>query len=610
MTLASYWTRAGAAILDKPLVLGPVGGGVETPWRLTPELGWRGVCEDLVRVVTRRTLGHMGPARRAQHKARVTFAQNHDTASRLNGSGDVIVLSNATAVDVNHIRPAGPRTKDIYLVGRLAPWKAPILAVRAMRYVTEPECILHICGNGPERQRVERAARRWGVANRVRFDGWFPRDVLLERIASAGALLHPALHEEAGLCVAEALAMGTPVVCLDRGGPAEILTQWPQTMSVAVKPADARSTARAMAAAIDEFLAHPPEVRHSPLPAKGSFEEQVLEAYDYAVRKAPLPRHRLRPVVWAFPRGKPQVFANTPRAVGSGISVYAFGRRVPMAVQAAAVAHMSVPGLRSFVAERRGRPDPVCGWDLWDGILDEVVRTMQCVPRQWLYFRSQWAKQRSSALALNDVGMPLLFVAVEPRSRASVHPNFAARSFRVPRCLDSFDRDGWRVRVIEPLPRYHRAAGWDIARIRQVVEDIPQSLDGLIARPARIPMHWVPLHGDFVPWNLREDGRRRLWLVDWEDSGWGPPFADAVRYFVASRSLVGVPPRATALTVRRIFGEESVDLEEIANFWLQHRNFRADRTSQELTWRKAREAVRGGRETDVFRLLSGAEPEH
>ena len=47
VTLASYWTRAAAAIVDKPLVWGPVGGGVETPWRLIPELGLRGLGEDL-----------------------------------------------------------------------------------------------------------------------------------------------------------------------------------------------------------------------------------------------------------------------------------------------------------------------------------------------------------------------------------------------------------------------------------------------------------------------------------------------------------------------------------------------------------------------------------
>ena len=609
VTLASYWTRAAVAVVDKPLVWGPVGGGVEIPWRLTPELGWRGLGEDMGRLIIRRALGRFGPARRTQRRAGVIFAQNRATAGRLESRDGVVVLSNAIAIDLDSVRPSSPRTRDIYLVGRLIPWKAPILAVRAMRDVQDADCMLHICGDGPERRRLERAARRWGVRDRVSFDGWLSRDLLLERLASAGALIHPSLHEEAGLCVAEALTMGTPVVCLNWGGPPAILKEWPDTRAVAVEPADAPSTARAMAAAIDDFLTDPPEVRQTPLPPQSSFEEELLEAYDRVVRSAPEPRHHLRPVVWAFPRGKPQVFANTPETVSKGISVYAFGRPVPTAAQMAAVAQMTIPGLRSLVAERDGRPDPVCGWKTWDGIIERVEHVAQRVPREWLYFRSQWDKQRSSALAFDHFGTPLFLVVVEPRGRVTVHPNSSARSFRVPACLDSFDSGGWHIRVIEPIPKYHRAAGWDPVRIRKVVEDIPKSLEGLLPRPERTPAHWIPLHGDFVPWNLRESGDGRLWLVDWEDAGWGPRLADAVRYFVAHLSLRRVSPLATARATRQVFDGDSVCLEEVADYWLHHRNFQKYTSDRQLPRRKARDATRGGREVKALRFMAGIDRE-
>ena len=285
VTLASYWTRAAAAIVDKPLVWGPVGGGVEVPWRLIPALGWRGLGEDLGRVIIRRALARFGPARIPQERASVILAQNTATARRLKARDDVAILSNAISIDLDDVHPASPRTKDIYLVGRLVPWKAPILAVRAMRDVQDANCVLHICGEGPERRRLEKAALRWGVKDRVSFDGWYSREVLLERLATAGALIHPALHEEAGLCVAEALAMGTPVVCLNWGGPPTILAEWPDVTAAAVQPADAPSTARAMAAAVDDFLADPPEVRESPLAPRTSFQGALLAAYDRAVER-------------------------------------------------------------------------------------------------------------------------------------------------------------------------------------------------------------------------------------------------------------------------------------------------------------------------------------
>jgi glycosyltransferase involved in cell wall biosynthesis len=297
VTLASYWTRVGAATVEKPLVLGPVGGGVETPWRLIPELGLQGLREDLGRLLIRGPVGRVGPARKAQRNADVIFAQNKATAGRVKTRGEVVILSNATVINLDHVRPRGLRNKDVYLVGRLVAWKAPILAVRAMRYVQDPDCVLHICGSGPERHRLERAARRWGVQDRVIFDGWLSRDVLLERIASAGALIHPALHEEAGLCVAESLALGTPVVCLNRGGPPAILAEWPDTLGVAVQPTRAQATARAMATAIDEFLANPPRVRQSPLSPRTSFEEELLRAYDRVAGTLPVSRNHQRRVV-------------------------------------------------------------------------------------------------------------------------------------------------------------------------------------------------------------------------------------------------------------------------------------------------------------------------
>jgi glycosyltransferase involved in cell wall biosynthesis len=606
VTLASYWTRAAAAVVDKPLVWGPVGGGVETPWRLIPELGLRGMAEDLGRLIIRGPMGRIGPARRPQQKAEVILAQNQATADRLKTHGDVLILSNATVVDLEPVGPSAPRTKDIYLVGRLVPWKAPILAVRMMRYVEDEHCMLHICGEGPEQRRLERAARRWGVDDRISFDGWLPRDVLLKRIASAGALIHTALHEEAGLCVAEALAVRTPVACLDRGGPPTILKEWPDTPSVAVPAADATSTARKMAAAIDDFLAHPPDVRQSPLRSQTSFEEQLLRAYERAVQTASAARHRLRPVVWGFPRGKPQVFANTPRGVGSGISVYAFGRQVPTAVQAAAVAQMAIPGLRSVLAERHDRPDPVCGWDTWDSILHQVRLSRQRVPADWVHFRSQWPKQRTSALALDDTRTPRFLVVVEPGGKASLHPKSSVESFRVPVCLDSFEYDGWHVRVVEPLPKYHQATAWELTRIRRVVQDIPKLLDGLLVRPRGMPAHWTPLHGDFVPWNLRESTGGQLWLVDWEDAKWGPPLADAVRYLVADCSLKSTSSVESSYMCQMAFKGDPVDLGEVAHFWLTHHNFQPDHSDRDQPRHRASEAERVTREVETFRIIAAS----
>jgi len=67
-----------------------------------------------------------------------------------------------------------------------------------------------------------------------------------------------------------------------------------------------------------------------------------------------------------------------------------------------------------------------------------------------------------------------------------------------------------------------------------ISRDIGEALADYLPNIAVDPS-WRPMHGDLSPWNLRR--RRGLFLVDWEDAGWGPPGADEV-YFEAAATVV------------------------------------------------------------------------
>jgi glycosyltransferase involved in cell wall biosynthesis len=282
-TMSTVWTRVGVASVPKPLVWGPVGGGVEPPWRLLSELGLRGFLDDMLRVTSRRLLAQLPMMRHTSKAAALIFAQNRETARRLHGTGKIIVLPNATVVELSAVPHTGRRTRDVALVGRIVGWKGGHLAMRAFRDVTHPEAILRVYGEGPDRARLEQAARRWGLAERVRFEGWIPRSSLLPKIAQAGVMVHPSFHDDASLAVAEALSLGTPVVCLEHGGPAEVARRWPTSPSRLVAPTRVRATARNIAEAIDEFLFHPPPIRTTPARADISFAATLLNGYDQAM---------------------------------------------------------------------------------------------------------------------------------------------------------------------------------------------------------------------------------------------------------------------------------------------------------------------------------------
>jgi glycosyltransferase involved in cell wall biosynthesis len=282
VTLAAYWMRAGVAGLDKPLVWGPVGGGVEPPWRLLSQLGARGLLEEATRTTVRRVVGLFPAIRLTQRKSALIFVQNADTARRIRSRAEIAILPNALNVDIDPVPGRGSRTRDVVFAGRLVPWKGARLAVRAMRYIRQGPTSLHIYGDGPERVPVLGEMRRWGVQDRVSLHGQAPRSRILEHVARAAVLLHPSFHEEGGTAVAEALMMGTPVVCLARGGPLELARQWPLSTVATVRPSWPDATAHALAAGIDGFLAHPPPVPTSPNLPLDSFADCVLEAYERA----------------------------------------------------------------------------------------------------------------------------------------------------------------------------------------------------------------------------------------------------------------------------------------------------------------------------------------
>jgi len=110
-----------------------------------------------------------------------------------------------------------------------------------------------------------------------------------------------------------------------------------------------------------------------------------------------------------------------------------------------------------------------------------------------------------------------------------------------------------------------------------------------------------------VPWNLREDSQGQLWLLDWEDAGWGPPLADLVRYVVAYHSLGWTRPARIAAVVEQTVGREALPaLAEVASFWLSHRNIDPEESSASVTRRRAKDSARAAREVAALHAIGRA----
>ncbi len=118
-------------------------------------------------------------------------------------------------VDSTPFAGAHERGDYLLLVARLYPYKRVDLAIEAANRLGVP---LKIVGEGSDRPRLEQLA-----GDTVEFLGWVVEEDKPALFGSARALLAPQI-EDFGIVMVEALAAGTPVVALNRGGAVDILS--------------------------------------------------------------------------------------------------------------------------------------------------------------------------------------------------------------------------------------------------------------------------------------------------------------------------------------------------------------------------------------------------
>jgi glycosyltransferase involved in cell wall biosynthesis len=138
--------------------------------------------------------------------------------------------------------------------------------LRAMPAVIEknPRVKLLIAGEGPLRAELESLHRELGLGDRVEFVG-FRRDIA-DFLSLADIIVIPSLMEGFGLVMAEAMAVGRPVVATRAGGMVEIATDGKDALLV--RPGDPQD----LADGINRLLADPELARRLALNAMAGRE--------------------------------------------------------------------------------------------------------------------------------------------------------------------------------------------------------------------------------------------------------------------------------------------------------------------------------------------------
>ena len=114
--------------------------------------------------------------------------------------------------------------------------------------------MLVVIGSGSEGVRLAHLAAELGIAERVRFLGGMSRQQVLSWMQASDVLLHPSLRDSGGMVLLEAMGHGKPVVCLDLGGPGEIVDEH---CGFKVAPGTLAQVVADLAAALGKLAASP-----------------------------------------------------------------------------------------------------------------------------------------------------------------------------------------------------------------------------------------------------------------------------------------------------------------------------------------------------------------
>lgn len=153
-------------------------------------------------------------------------------------------------------------------VGRVVTRKATPQLVQVLAEARHRDMYLLIVGDGPDAVEVQRAASELGVSDRVKMLGHVTERQKHAALCMSDIFVSTSQHEGFGLVFLEAMAFGLPVVCYDRGGQIDFLSN---TTGAVIRLNDTHA-----------------------------FTQAVLDLYGSAERRAEIRRHNLAAVETYF----------------------------------------------------------------------------------------------------------------------------------------------------------------------------------------------------------------------------------------------------------------------------------------------------------------------
>ncbi len=216
-------------LLGIPFIVGPLAGGLSTPWALRKSYPLMGSILDTSRDLANSFI-HLNPLMHLTFaKASKIYCDSKQTQKLIpvfyRSKSQALFSLAPPKIDVSNHR-VQPKSTDsdtfrILFVGRLLFWKGLHLGLQAFALLHQnlPNSHLTIIGKGPDENWLKGLAKQLNIENALDWTPWIDQKQLFSVYSEYDVLLLPSLHDNSPNVILESFHFGLPVICLDLGGP-------------------------------------------------------------------------------------------------------------------------------------------------------------------------------------------------------------------------------------------------------------------------------------------------------------------------------------------------------------------------------------------------------
>jgi glycosyltransferase involved in cell wall biosynthesis len=213
-----------------PFVVGPLGGGDETPPLLRKGIGKRNAFQELLRDVSNH-LALWNPSVAAMlRQATLILCKTPATLAMLpDDCREKCRVRLEIGLEPERIVREATITggsADFLYTGRLFYMKGLHLALKAFSAIRidYPAATFSLIGGGPSETWLKKLSARLGIQDSVRWLGPVPHEEIWSHYQRYTAFVFPSLRDSSGNVLLEAMSQALPVICLDTGGPGALVS--------------------------------------------------------------------------------------------------------------------------------------------------------------------------------------------------------------------------------------------------------------------------------------------------------------------------------------------------------------------------------------------------